>query len=71
MICPHCNYEHGCGEWNRDTLEYNEDVKGDCDGFYTLALTMERDADVGSHFFNRQITHMYGCPSCMKTFIGA
>jgi len=68
MICPHCNYEHGCGEWNNVTLDYNEDVKGDYDGFYTFPIPMERDE--GTYCSTRETVQMYGCPSCMKTFIG-
>ena len=72
MKCPHCNYEHddNTGKWNNEKCEYEDAVKGEYDGFYTLPLSLERTNHRYYYGRERQTVELYGCPQCNKTFIG-
>lgn len=60
MKCPHC--------------EYTDEIKGDVDGFmqgdrgdFYVGGTLERQNK--KHMWIKDSIKLYGCPSCMKTFI--
>lgn len=60
MICPHCEYEHGCN------YDLDKEIKGDKGTFYELPIEMtKRDAWESE----TEIRILYACPSCGKTFI--
>lgn len=67
--CTHCGYQYG---WTHKGGKHNEWVEGSNGDFFKLISGLFDEVGVDRfHGGNKNRLGVFGCPSCMKIFMGS